>query len=245
MSTKTALITGAARRIGAEIARVLHQNGYNIVLHYHQSAQEAKALQDKLNAKRADSVKLLQGDIRDVTQAPELIKQAAEHWRRLDLLVNNASSFYPTPFGQVTETTWDELHASNVKGAFFLAQAAFPYLQKTKGNIVNIIDIHAKKPMREYSAYCIAKAGLLMATLSLAKEMAPNVRVNGVSPGSIIWPEGENTLTDNVKEHILERIPLARHGQASDIANAVLFLANNNFITGEIISVDGGRSLSF
>jgi len=243
MNTKTALITGAARRIGAEIARTLHQNGFNIVLHYHKSFDEAEALATALNAERHNSVKLLQGDIRDINNMPEFVNEAVSAWGQLDVLVNNASSFYRTPFGSVTESDWDELHASNVKSAFFLAQAAYPFLQKTKGNIINIIDIHAKKPMREYSAYCVAKAGLLMATLSLAKEMAPEVRVNGVAPGSIVWPEGENTLTENIKQHILERIPLARHGEASDIAKAVLFLAQSTFITGEIISVDGGRSL--
>lgn len=243
MNTKVALVTGAARRIGAEIAKTLHEAGFNIVLHYHQSEQEAVVLAEQLNSLRQDSAQLLQANIGDIARVSDFIAKACDCWGQLDLLVNNASSFYPTSFGQVTETQWDELHASNVKGAFFIAQAAYPHLQKTKGNIINIIDIHAKKPMREYSAYCIAKAGLLMVTLSLAKEMAPNVRVNGVSPGSIIWPEGENTLSTTVKQHILERIPLARHGQANDIAKTVLFLAKSDFITGEIISVDGGRSL--
>ena len=243
MNTKVALVTGAARRIGAEITKTLHGAGFNIILHYHQSQQEAQILAAKLNELRQDSVQLLPADICDTAHITDFVADAFNCWGQLDLLVNNASCFYPTPFGQVTETQWDELHASNVKGAFFIAQAAYPHLQQTKGNIINIIDIHAKKPMREYSAYCVAKAGLLMATLSLAKEMAPSVRVNGVSPGSIIWPEGDNTLSANTKQHILERIPLARHGEAYDIAKTVLFLAESNFMTGEIISVDGGRSL--
>jgi len=243
MNKKIALVTGSARRVGAQIAKTLHAHGYNIILHYRHSEAEATTLAKQLNQKRENSAVIVSSDLSQVSQISTLIEKAVNVWGQLDLLVNNASSFYPTPLGEVTEKAWDELHASNVKGAFFLSQEAYPHLCQTKGQIINIIDIHGEKPLKNYSAYSIAKAGLAMATKSLAKEMAPLVRVNGVSPGAVDWPEGVNTLDNEQKQRLLNKIPLHRHGSPLDIANTVLFLAQQNYITGEIIKVDGGRTI--
>ncbi len=241
---KVALITGAARRIGASIATTLHQAGMQVVLHYHHSEVQAKALCDALNHQRAQSASLLKADLSDMTQLDHVIKQAVEAWGQLDVLINNASQFFKTHLGQVTEKNWHELMDSNLKAPFFLSQAAAAYLQKTKGCIVNITDVHGVRPMRDYGVYCISKAGLLMATQVLAKELGPDIRVNAVSPGAILWPEGENTLDEKDKTQIINRVALARPGSPDDIAKAVLFLVQNaDYITGEVINVDGGRSL--
>lgn len=243
MNSKIALVTGGARRIGAEIVRTLHENGYGIVLHYCHAKEEATKLADFLNEKRVESVITFQADLQHTEKLEEMISQTIAKFGRLDVLVNNASRFYKTKLGCVTEALWDELQESNVKGAFFLSQAAFPLLQERQGCIVNLIDIHAKKPLKNYSVYCIAKAGLAMLTHALAKEMAPLVRVNGVSPGAILWPEENNELSEKDKTAILQKIPLGKQGKPQDIANAVLFCIENAYMTGEIISIDGGRSL--
>ncbi|MDR3491056.1 MAG: pteridine reductase [Gammaproteobacteria bacterium] len=244
IATKVALVTGAARRIGAEIAETLHTAGMNVVLHYHTSQQEAESLSAKLNKKRSDSAIFLQADLTQMTALNELVSQAAAKWGSLDVLVNNASEFYTTELSQVTVAEWDDLMSCNLKAPFFLSLAARPYLKMQKGCIVNIADIHGERPMRDYSIYCISKAGLMMVTKALAKELGPDVRVNAVSPGAIMWPEGENSLTEKVKQKIIERTALQRAGAANEIAKAVLYLVRDaDYVTGQVLAVDGGRSL--
>jgi pteridine reductase len=244
-STKVALITGAARRIGAEIVRMLHDSGLNIVLHYHTSVTDAEKLSAELNALRPGSVMTLQADLLETSRLADLIEQAVKPWGRLDVVVNNASCFYRTLWGQVTESAWDELLGSNLKAPFFLAQAAAPYLASVHGCIVNIADIHGERPMRDYSAYCIAKAGLIMSTKVLAKELGPAVRVNAVSPGPVLDPEGENVLSAQAKQKIRERTVLDRVDNAREVAKAVLFLIRDaDYMTGQVLAVDGGRLLT-
>jgi pteridine reductase len=240
---QVALITGAARRVGACIARQLHQQDMNVVIHYNQSGEEAEKLCDDLNKIRAKSAVICQADLAHCASLSVLIDAVIAEWGRLDVLVNNASSFYPTPIGQVTEAEWDDLQASNVKGAFFLAQAAYPHLKKHHGAIINITDIFAQKPLKNYPAYTIAKASLAMMTKVLAREMAPEVRVNAVAPGSIAWPEAHNELTEHQKQEIIERTLLKKHGSPEDIAAAVYFLCESKYITGQTIAVDGGASV--
>jgi pteridine reductase len=242
---KTAFITGASRRIGAEIARVLHEQGFNIVLHYNTSAQSAMALCEAFNKKRNNSAMTVQGDLVNIKLLPQLIDQAVTAWGRLDVLVNNASGFYKTPFEQVNEEVWDDLIKTNLQAPLFLSQAAMPHLKETRGCIVNITDVHGERPMRDYSVYCISKAGLIMLTKSLAVEMAPLVRVNAISPGAMLWPEGEsNEMTDEIKQKIIKRIALKRPGDALQIAKAVLyFVKDADYVTGQVMAVDGGRSL--
>lgn len=245
-TAKVALITGAAQRIGACIANILHEAGYNILIHYRGSAEAAQQLARELNQTRSNSAHCMQASLDDVNSIQALANQAIEHWGRVDTLINNASSFYPTPIGSASEEDWDALINSNVKGAFFLSQALAEELKKNAGSICNIVDIHAQKPLKEHTIYCIAKAGLAVMTQSLAKELAPEVRVNGVSPGAILWPEagGEESLSEQDKASILERVPLQRSGDANDIARTVRFLTTDApYISGQIVSVDGGRSL--
>jgi len=240
---KVALITGGVRRIGAEIATLLHEQGFRLALHYRNSRTEAKALQEKLNAIRADSVILIQADLHVTKGLNALVKSTLESFSQLDVVINNASSFYPTPISKATEEDWDDLVGSNLKAPFFLAQAAAPALKKSNGCIINIVDIHAQNPLKAHSIYCMAKAGLAMMTKSLAKELGPEVRVNGVSPGAILWPENE--MDELTQQRIVSRSFLKRQGNPSDIAQTVLFLATKApFITGQIIAVDGGRSLN-
>lgn len=239
---KIALITGSAQRIGAEIARHLHTKGFNLSLHYHRSAEEAGRLQKTLNAQRKASVIFTQGDLLVTDSLDTLIHNTLSQWGKLDVLINNASSFYPTPLGEITEKHWQDLIGSNLKAPLFLSQAATPHLQVTKGCIINIVDIHAEKPMRRHTVYSVAKAGLAALTRSLAKELAPHVRVNGVSPGAILWPE--QAMNAATQRAILQRIALGRQGEPLDIAKAVAFLINAPYITGQIITVDGGRSLN-
>jgi pteridine reductase len=241
-----AIVTGGAQRIGSAICRTLHAHDYNVVIHYRNSKQAADDLCHHLNFARSNSAIALTADLNQVHSINTLIEQALQQWGQVDALINNASSFYPTPVSQATEDQWDDLFNSNVKGAFFLSQAAAPQLQKTQGTIINIVDIHAQKPLKGHSIYSMAKAALAMMTQSLAKELAP-IRVNGISPGAILWPEldGKEGLNQQQKSDILEKIPLAKPGTAEDIANTVLFLLQGSpYITGQIISVDGGRSLS-
>ena len=241
--TKIVLLTGGARRIGAAIARTLHRAGMNLALHYRSSGEEAAALRDELNRRRADSVILLQADLRDTASLPALVEQTIARWGRLDALINNASSFYPTPLGRTTEADWDDLLASNLKAPFFLSQAAAPPLRAMEGSIINLVDIYAQRPLENHPVYCAAKAGLAMLTRSLAWELGPAVRVNGIAPGAILWPEQE--MSETTEAQLLSRIPLRRRGELEDIASTVLFLLQDaRYITGQIIAVDGGRSLS-
>lgn len=243
-TNKVALITGAARRIGAEIASLLHQAGMNIILHYQTSKSDADALCARFNQARSHSACALKADLLNLNEIESLITQGAKQWGRLDVLVNNASRFYKTEITETTAANWDDLLDSNLKAPFFLAKAAIPYLKKYQGNIVNITDIHAERPVRDYPVYCISKAGLVMLTKSLAKELGPEIRVNAVAPGAIAWPEGENHLSDELKNKIIQRVALRRHGEPSDIAKAVLYLVQDGgYVTGQILAVDGGRNL--
>lgn len=242
MTGKVALITGGARRVGAAACRRLHAEGMHIVLHYRASEEEANALRAELEGGRANSVALVQGDLLDTGGLGRIVHDAAAAFGRLDVLVNNASSFYSTPVGTATERHWEDLLGSNLKAPFFLAQAAAPHLRASRGCIVNIVDIHAERPLKNYPIYSIAKAGLGMLTKSLARELAPEVRVNAIAPGTIIWPEPG--LDETVKQQILERTPQKRAGGPQDIAQTLLFLIRDaDYITGQIIAVDGGRSV--
>ena len=236
------LITGAAHRIGATTAKLLHQQGMNIVLHYRSSREAAKKLQDELNKVRENSVILIQADLHNTSGLPTLVEEAVKAWGRLDVLVNNASSFYPTKIGEATEADWDDLLGSNLKAPFFLSQAAAPHLKKHNGCIVNIVDIHAERPLKTYSIYSMAKAGLVMMTKSLACELGPEVRVNAVAPGAILWPEN---LDEVAQQRIVSKTFLKRQGEPNDIAKAIVYLIREaNYMTGQILAVDGGRSLN-
>lgn len=242
---KVALITGAARRIGAAIAETLHQQGYRIIIHYGHSAAEALALCEQFNRQRANSALCLQADLNHDSQRQDLAQQVLASFGQLDLLINNASSFYPTAVGTGTLEQWDDLFGSNAKAPFFLSQALAPALKQSGGNIINIADIHAERPLREHTIYCMAKAANVMLTKSLAMELAPQVRVNGIAPGAILWPEQAAELDSEGKNNILKKVPLERAGDPTHIANAVSFLIQpNNYITGQVLSIDGGRSLS-
>lgn len=241
---KVVLITGGARRVGAEVAQILHAAGMRVVLHYRSSRADADKLAGALNAARANSAALVAGDLLDTKQIPEIVDAAARAFGRLDVVVNNASSFYPTPVGEATEEYWDDLIGTNLKAPFFLSQAAAPFLRKTGGCIVNMADIHADRPIRRYPIYCAAKAGLVALTKSLARELGPEVRVNAIAPGTILWPEGEAAVTDVQKNEMLARIPLKRTGEPADIARTILFLVRDGtYINGQVIAVDGGRSV--
>jgi len=237
-----ALITGAAKRVGAQIARTLHAAGYDLALHYRHSRSEMDALCAGLEAARAGSTLSIAGELGDTEQLPTIIGQCIARFGRLDALINNASAFYPTPVGTVTATQWDELFASNARAPFFLAQAAAPHLKSTQGCIVNMVDIYAERPLPRHPVYCMAKAALAMMTLSLAKELAPQVRVNGIAPGAVLWPESGKAYTD--QQELIARTPLQRAGAPEDVATAVLFLVRDaKFTTGQILRVDGGRAL--
>jgi pteridine reductase len=242
VENKNVLITGAAKRIGASCARLLHDEGCNVFLHYRSSKQDVLKLHDEFNHKRPGSVKMMQADLLNMEELTQLAKEAEYTWGSLDVLINNASAFYPKPVGEVSEQDWDELLGSNLKAPFFLSQALSTTLAAKKGCIVNIIDIHAERGLKGYPVYSIAKAGLASMTKVLAKELGAAVRVNGVSPGAILWPE--NDCSDQDKAEILQRVALKRNGEPDDIAKAVLFLIKDaGYITGQIIAVDGGRTL--
>ncbi len=243
LAGQTALITGAARRLGAQSARTLHQNGANIIIHYGHSQQDAAALVAQLNARRSDSATALQANLLDLDAIEGLAQQAIKAFDGLNILINNASSFYPTPLGQIEARQWDDLMGSNVKAPLFLSQACFDALDASQGCIINMVDIHARSPLKEHIVYSCAKAANAMLTRSLALEMAPRVRVNGIAPGAILWPENDNALDQAAQQHILHKIPLARSGKPQNIADTVLFLASNDYINGQIIAIDGGRQL--
>ena len=243
MNKPAALITGASKRLGAAIARRLHQDGFNIAIHYHHSERAAEKLTAELNDIRTDSAKYFSADLGDPTAVQALAKNVLQQWQGISVLVNNASAFYPCEVGAVTDKDWQQLMDSNVKGAFFLSQALAPELKKQRGCIVNMVDIHAERPLQHYPIYSMAKAALAMMTKSLAKELAPDIRVNGVSPGAILWPDHE--VSEDAKQRIIEKIPLQSIGEEADIAKTVSFLVNDApYITGQIIAVDGGRSLT-
>jgi pteridine reductase len=237
------LITGAARRVGAEIARTLHTAGASVVLHYRASAHEAEALAAELNARREKSALAVRQDLRDTATLGRLIEAVIMHFGHIDALVNNASSFFPTPVGGIDEAAWDDLIGSNLKGPLFLSQAAALHLARTRGCIVNITDIHAERPLKNYPLYCIAKAGLLGLTRALALELAPAVRVNAVAPGAIEWPENDSDFPAAEREAIIGHTLLKRVGSPADIARTVKFLIfDAPYITGQVINVDGGRT---
>ena len=241
---RVALVTGAARRVGAEIATYLHAAGADVGIHYRHSADEAGRFVARLNEIRPDSARAFRADLLDTTAITALVG-AMTDWRGgVDVLVNNASSFYPTPLGEISEADWEDLVGSNLKAPLFLSQAAAPSLRERRGTIVNIVDIHAQRPLRDHLVYGPAKAGLAMLTRALAKELAPEVRVNGVSPGAILWPEGD--MSDETKASILEQVPLGRAGDPADIAGCVLYLVRDaTYVTGQILAVDGGRSIGW
>jgi pteridine reductase len=240
---KVMLITGAARRLGAAMVKFFHQQGYSIILHYRNSKAQAEALAAELNAKRSDSVKLIRADFAKDINYETWLSEAIGNWGCLDVLINNASGFYPSKLGAITAENCYDLFASNAQAPLLLSQAALPYLNKSNGSVVNIIDIHGIKPLKDYIAYSMAKAGLHMLTLALARECAPTVRVNGVAPGSILWPEDSSELSTQQQTKLLSKIPLARQGKVEEIITTVNYLISAEYVTGEIIAVDGGRLL--
>ena len=241
---KVVLVTGAARRIGAAIVTRLQQNGARVAIHYRGSAAEAEALAAELNAAREHSATTFQADLLDTSALPALIERVVDWGGRLDVLVNNASTFYPTAVGEITEAHWTDLVGSNLKAPLFLSQAATPHLRDSKGVIINLVDIHAQRPLRNHPVYGPAKAALAMLTRSLAKDLAPEIRVNGVSPGAILWPE--DGMTSAAQQTILQQVPLGRAGDPTDIAGCVLYLVRDaTYVTGQIIAVDGGRSIGW
>ncbi|CAM3881227.1 pteridine reductase [Rheinheimera salexigens] len=239
-----ALVTGSAKRLGRKMVETLHHAGYRVIIHCNHSVNAANELADNLNQQRANSAKVVSVNLLDQKQITALAEQSLVCFGRLDVLVNNASSFYPTPIAQATQEHWHDLFGSNVKAPYFLCQALVPELTKRQGVIVNMVDIHAEKPLQDHSIYCMAKAALKMMTKSLARELAPTIRVNGIAPGAILWPsDNALELTEHDKAAILQQVPLNRLGDPMDIAQTLLFLVQAPYITGQIIAVDGGRSL--
>lgn len=244
LAHQAALITGAGKRVGAAIARHLHAAGANVIIHYRHSAAEAEGLAAKLNSTRPHSAVTIAGDLLATAALPVLVERAAAAFGRLDVLVNNASSFYSTPLGTITETEWNDLLGTNLKVPLFLAQAAIPYLKTTRGLILNLVDIHSQRPLPEHTVYCAAKAGLAMLTRALARELGPDIRVNGIAPGPILWPEGG--LDPALQDKIISRTALRRAGSPDDIGKAVLFFVKDApYVTGQILAVDGGRSIGW
>ncbi|WP_419419673.1 pteridine reductase [Legionella sp. D16C41] len=241
---RVALITGAARRIGAAIAQELHQAGFQIAIHCHHSINEAQLLVNFLNNMRKESAAVYQADLSKPSECIDLVTQVVQWQGKLDVLINNASGFKQTDIRDPGLEDWQALFSVNVQAPFLLSLKAYPHLSLQQGVIINITDIHADKPLRGYAVYCQTKAALAMQTKALAKEFAPTVRVNAVAPGAIIWPEKENALTPKIQEHIIENTLLKRHGDPRFIAQAVLALIDNPFITGQILNIDGGRSIS-
>jgi pteridine reductase len=242
---KVVLVTGGARRVGAAICRRMHAADASLLIHYRASALEANALQEELNARRGGSVALGQADLLKVSAVAKLVETALEQFGRLDAVINNASSFYATPVGEISERAWDDIVGTNLKAPLFLAQAAASELRKAHGCIVNIIDIHAELPMANHSVYTAAKGGLLALTRALARDLGPEVRVNGVAPGTILWPDDESWRDEVARQRIISRTVLKRVGEPDDVAQAVEFLvASAPYVTGQVLAVDGGRSVN-
>ena len=245
LTGKVALVTGGAKRVGAAICRRLHAQGANLMLHHRVSVAEARALQHELNARRTGSVALIQADLLKSASLPDLVKTTVKQFGSLDILINNASSFFATAIGDINEKAWEDLIGTNLKAPLFLSQAAAGELRKRHGCIVNIVDIHAEFPMKNYVVYSVAKGGLLALTRSLARELGPEVRVNGVAPGTILWPEDNNWSDEISRQRVINQTALKRIGDPDDIAKAVEFLVTAApYVTGQVIAVDGGRSIT-
>jgi len=245
LQDKVVLITGGAKRVGASICRLLHGGGAKLMIHYRNSVGEARALQSELNLQRPNSAAIIQGDLLNLAVLPSLIQETVSHFGHLDVLINNASSYYPTEIGEIGDREWDDLVGSNLKAPLLLSQAAAPELRKQHGCIVNITDMHVERPKKGYVVYSVAKAGLVTLTKSLAHELAPEVRVNAVAPGPVMWPEDNPQFDEIYRQRVVSQTLLKRLGQPEDVARAVLFLIKDApFITGQVIAVDGGRSLS-
>lgn len=245
LNNKVVLITGGAKRVGAAICRELHACGAQLMIHYRSSTNEARALQAELNLQRANSVAIIQGDLLNIAVLPSLVQETVNHFGKLDVLINNASSYYATEIGAITEDNWQDLMGSNLKAPMFLAQAAAVELRKSHGCIVNITDMHIERPKKGYVVYSVAKAGLVTLTKSLAHELSPEVRVNAVAPGPVQWPENNPQFDEVYRQRVISQTLLKRVGEATDIAKAVKFLiADAPFITGHVLAVDGGRSLN-
>jgi pteridine reductase len=241
---KTALVTGAARRVGAAITCALHAAGANVLLHYRSSGEEAMRLAAALNESRPGSAAVAQCDLLDIEKLPSLVAQATHVFGGLDILINNASSFYPTPVGDISELDWDDLIGTNLKAPLFLSQAAAPLLHASTGLIVNLADIHGSRPLRRYAVYSVAKAGLIMLTRALARELGPHVRVNAVAPGPVLWPE--DGLDRELQAQIVAGTALKRPGSPEDVARTVVFFATAApYVTGQVLAVDGGRSIGW
>lgn len=245
LQNKIVLITGGAKRVGAAICRLLHANGANLMIHYKNSLKEARALQAELNLQRPNSVAIIQADLLNLSILPSLIQETIKHFGKLDVLINNASSYYPTEIGNIYEEQWQDLMGSNLKAPLFLSQAAAVELRKQQGCIINITDMHVERPKKGYIVYSVAKAGLVTLTKSLAHELSPEVRVNAVAPGPVMWPEDNPQFDELYRQRVISQTLLKRIGEPNDIAKAVKFLIQDApFITGQIIAVDGGRSLN-
>jgi pteridine reductase len=241
LAGRVVLVTGGGRRLGAAIARRLHAGGAALAVHYRSSSGEADALVAELNASRRDSARAFQADLLDTDALPALVDAALGHFGRLDVLVNNASTFYPTPVGTITATQFDDLIGTNLRAPLFLSQAAAPALRRAQGSILNMADIHGRRPVRDYVTYCCAKAGLILLTKSLARELGPEVRVNAIAPGPVLWPE---TMPDDLRREITAKTALKRSGSPDDIARAAWFLTvEAPYVTGHVLAVDGGRSI--
>jgi pteridine reductase len=245
LENKVILITGGAKRVGAAISRMLHAGGANLMIHYRQSVTEARALQAELNLKRPNSAAIIHGDLLNLAVLPKLIQETVNHFGHLDVLINNASSYYATELGEIGDDQWQDLIGSNLKAPLFLSQAASSELAKTRGCIINITDMHVERPKKGYIVYSVAKAGLVTLTKSLAHEMAPDVRVNAVAPGPVMWPEDNPQFDEVYRKRVISQTLLKRLGEADDVAKAVRFLIQDApFMTGQVIAVDGGRSLN-
>jgi len=243
---KVVIVTGGAKRLGAAICRRLHAAGASLLVHYRSSVVEARALQVELNARRPDTVALAQADLLKTASCAQLVKAALKQFERIDALVNNASSFFPTAVGEITEQAWDDLVGTNLKAPLFLAQAVAPELRKSHGSIVNLVDIHVDLPMRNHAVYTAAKGGLAALTRALARDLGPEIRVNGVAPGTILWPDEEAWRDEVSRQRVINQSVLKRIGEPDDVARAVQFLlADAPYVTGQIIAVDGGRSINF
>jgi pteridine reductase len=244
LTGKAVLVTGAARRVGAAVVRALHAAGANLIVHFRSSAEPAAELARELNDARADSARLAECDLLDIEQLPGLVSAATEAFGRLDILINNASTFYPTPLGDITEIDWNDLIGTNLKAPLFLSQAAAAALRINDGLILNIADIHGLRPLGRHPVYSVAKAGLIMLTKSLAREMGPRVRVNAIAPGPVMWPE--DGMDTHLKEAIVDKTALKRPGSTDDVARVALFFATEApYVTGQILAVDGGRSVGW